>query len=273
MSAAAKRAEHGGGDARPVAHAGHGEPGLVAAVGDAADDLLLHDLILIDDERARLVLEARQYLNANPLRHGERHRARLQHLGAERGQLEHLLVGDAVELVRLGHDPGIAGVDAVDIGEDVAALGRERRRHGDGRGVRATAAERGDAACRRQALKAGDHGHLAGIERRHHRRRIDLDDPRLAVRAVGRDPGLPAGERPRRHADRLQGDRQQADGHLLARGHDRVVLGRIEAPRIEPVDEADELVGLAGHGRQDDANALASADMPRHALGDMAYAL
>ena len=143
---ARQRAEDGRGDARPVADAQHGDPRLVAAVGDPADDLAFHDLVLVHDQRAGPVLEARQHLDPHTVLHRQRHRAGLQHLGAQRGHLQHLLVGDAVELARLGDDPRVGGVDAVDVGEDVAALGAQRRRQRHGRGVRAAAAERGHAA-------------------------------------------------------------------------------------------------------------------------------
>ena len=68
------------------------------------------------------------------MHHGELDRTHLQNLGAERGKLQHLLVGNAVETPRALHDPGIGGVDAIDIGIDVAALGgdggRDRNRGG-----------------------------------------------------------------------------------------------------------------------------------------------
>jgi hypothetical protein len=40
------------------------------------------------------------------------------------------------------HDSGVCGVDAVDVGIDVAAVGIERRSQGNGAGIRAAAAER-----------------------------------------------------------------------------------------------------------------------------------
>jgi hypothetical protein len=48
-----------------------------------------------------IVLEARQHPQLHLVAHRQLDRAGLQHLGAERGQLQHFLEGDAVELARL----------------------------------------------------------------------------------------------------------------------------------------------------------------------------
>ena len=112
-------------------------------------------LVLADDHRAGQVapsgapLERGKHLDAHLLLHRQPHRARLQHLGADRRQLQHLLVGDAWRACARGHDPRIGGVDAVDVGIDVAAIGLHRRRDRDRAGIRSAAAERGDAAARR----------------------------------------------------------------------------------------------------------------------------
>src|SRR5215813_6769308 len=47
-------------------------------------------------------------------------RAHLHHLRAERRELEHLLVGDTRQPLRPRHHPRVAGIDAVDVGIDVA---------------------------------------------------------------------------------------------------------------------------------------------------------
>jgi len=58
-------------------------------------------------------------------------RAHLHDLGAERGELEHFLVGDLGQPARARHDARVGGVDAVDVGVDVAALGSNRGRDRD----------------------------------------------------------------------------------------------------------------------------------------------
>lgn len=47
------------------------------------------------------------------------HRAVVEHPRAERRELEHLIVGDLVELVRAGNEPRVGGVHAVDVGIDL----------------------------------------------------------------------------------------------------------------------------------------------------------
>ena len=92
-------------------------------------------------------------------------RAHLQHARPARRHLEHLLVGDAVDLARVGHDARIGGEDAVDVGVDLADVGADAGGDRDGGGVRAAAAERGDLAVGRDALEAGDDDDLAAGER------------------------------------------------------------------------------------------------------------
>src|SRR3546814_8663366 len=85
----------------------------------------------------------------------------------------------------------IGGVDAVDIGEDVAAVcvqcGGERNR----RRIGTAATERRDPVSRRQSLKAGDHRDLPLIETSDQVLRLDTLDARLAVHLVGLDRDLP----------------------------------------------------------------------------------
>ena len=45
-----------------------------------------------------VVVEARQHLHAHPLLHRQLDAAGLQHLGADRGELQHFLVGDLIQL-------------------------------------------------------------------------------------------------------------------------------------------------------------------------------
>ena len=134
---------------------------------------LFHDVLLVADQRARRTFlrvhlrrsgssKLERTIGRHPVHHGELDRAHLEHLGAERGHLQHLLEGDLVQPPRLGHDARIGGVDAVDIGVDVAAIGLDRGGDRHRAGVGAAAAERGDAAGRRvDALEAGDHRDLA----------------------------------------------------------------------------------------------------------------
>ena len=62
------------------------------------------------------------------------------------------------------HHARVGGVDAVDVGVDVAAVGLDRGGDRHRRGVGAAAAERGDAAgVLVDALEAGDHRDLLAL--------------------------------------------------------------------------------------------------------------
>ena len=93
------------------------------------------------------------------------------------------------------HDARIGGVDAVDVGVDLADVGVQRGREGDGGGVGATAAERGDVlGVLGDALEAGDEDDLAVVDGGLDTPGCDVDDLRRAVTVGGDDAGLRARE-------------------------------------------------------------------------------
>ena len=202
------------------------------------------------------------------LAHGEADRTGLQHLGPDPGQLEHFGEGDLVKLARFGDDARIGGVDAVDVGVDVAAVGLQPRRDGDRRRVGAAAPERGDAAVLADPLETGDDRDRARFQCFVEGGRFDRLDPGIAV-----DPGgaeqLPAHETARVEADRLEGHREEAGGDLLARGDDHVIFlivmghGGFAAQLNQPV-------GLPGHGGDHDQHLIAGLDLALDAAGDAA---
>ena len=110
------------------------------------------------------------------------------------------------------------------------------------------------------ALEAGDHRDLrprrqAALELV----RLDAADARLAVDAVGADRDLPAQPGAGLDAELLQRERQQADGHLLAGRDDDIVFARV-VQRADAGVTVDQLVGGAGHGRDDDGDLVAGID-------------
>ena len=149
---------------------------LVLGEGDAGDDLLFHDILLVADERARRravridvlgLVEARAHEDAHLVHHAELDRAHLQHLGAERGKFEHFLERDLVQPLGARHHARVGGVDAVDVGVDVAAVGLDGGGDRDRRRVGAAAPERGDAAgLLVDALEAGDDRDLLALRKR-----------------------------------------------------------------------------------------------------------
>ena len=207
--------------------------------------------------------------------HAELDRADLQHLGAERRQLEHLLVADALDLARVGHDVRVGGVDAVDVGVDLADVGLERGGDGHAAGVGAAAAERGDVAVGVGALKAGDDGDLALLERVVDLLAVDRLDARAREGRVGDDAHLRAEERLRRAARLLDGERHQAHRDLLARRRDDVelalVLGR--GLVVHLLGELEQAIGLARHRRDDHDDVVTRLLRGDAAPGDFADAL
>ena len=211
--------------------------------------------------------ETRQHPQPDIVAHRELHRPRLEHLGPERGQLQHLLERDPVELARLGGDPRVGGIDPVHIRVDVAALGAKRRGERHRRGVRAAAPERGDAALGADPLKPGDHGHAhAFAEFRGDVGGGDLLDPGGGMRRIGPQRHLPALPAARGDIHFLQGQRHQPGGDGLAGADHGIVFARI-VERRDLAHPADELVGLARHGRDDDDHVMAARDLDADPLG------
>ena len=156
-----------------VGHADDGDLGLAAVVGDAGDDRLLHvfslglvlDCGLGHHPGAFELAERRADVDRDVVAAGVLHAAQVQHLGAAGGQLQHLLVGDPVELARVRDDARVGGEDAVDVGVDLADVGVQGGRQRDRGGVGAAAAERGDVlGVLADALEAGDDRDVAVVE-------------------------------------------------------------------------------------------------------------
>ena len=175
MFASEQRPEDACSDARFVVDLKKRHFRLVLGIGDAAHDLLFHDLILVAYDGADIFdivgpeglhrvwrRKARQHPGFDLVDHRQLDGARLQDLRSERRHLKHLFVGNLRETLCLGDDPRIRRVDAVDVRVDVAHVGFERDGNRDRAGVGAAAAERRDSVLDGfDALKAGDDGDLA----------------------------------------------------------------------------------------------------------------
>ncbi len=160
-----ERAEDGRGDTRPVRNADQRDLGFIAAVGDAADNFMFHDIFLVNDQGSRQiaadgVIERREYLHRHPVVHGQFDRTCLEHLGTEGCHFKHLLIGDLIQLAGPRHDTRVRGIDPVHVGVDVAAVGLERRGQRHRRRVRAATAQRGDPVVRPDTLEARQHADL-----------------------------------------------------------------------------------------------------------------
>ena len=110
----------------------------------------------------------------------------LHDLGALVGELEHLLVADDVELAGVWHEPWVGGVDAADVGEDLASIGAAAPRPGRPpscrcRRVRAWSISWSPDGRRALALEAGDDDDLAALDLGADPARLDAGDARPAV--------------------------------------------------------------------------------------------
>ena len=258
-----------------LGQAAEGQARLVLVVGDAGDQLAFHGIflqrVLAHDQGAGPILERGEHLQRQIVAHREADRAGLQHLGADRSELEHFLIGDDRQLARARHDPGIGGVDAVDVGVDVAAVGVHRRGDGDGRRVGAAPAQRGEAAVGGDALEAGNDRDPFFVEHPLEHGDVDPLDHAGGV-AAGADRQLPAHIGARVEPHPLQRDRQEAAGHLLARGDHHVIFARV-VERGGLAAELDQPVGLAGHRRHHHRHLIARLRRAPDEAGDMADAL
>ena len=163
-----QRLEDARGLADLVGDADDGDLGFAAVVRDAGDDGLFHGASLggvLDDPGAFELAERRADVDRDVVAAGVLHAPQVQDLGAAGGELEHLLVGDPVELAGGRDDPRVGGEDAVDVGVDLADVGLQRRGQRHRGGVGAAATEGGDLlGVLADALEAG-HDHDVAVAR------------------------------------------------------------------------------------------------------------
>ena len=219
------------------------------------------------------IVEGRSHIDFDLVDHRDLDGPHLQDLGAERGHFQHFLEGHLVEAARLGNDARIGGVDAVDVGVDVAAVGVQRGRQRHGGGVGAAAPERRDAAgLGVNALEARDDRHLALREAVDDALALDAGDAGRAMRLVGEQRDLPALPRPGLDPHVLEHDGEQAGGDKFARGDDRVIFGGVIERRgfLAP---GHQFVGLAGHGGNHDRDFVPGLDLAFDMARDVADAV
>ncbi len=142
--------------------------GDVALARERHDGTVVHRR-LGGDERARRVRPAAvEDADRDVGRDRGKDRARVEHLGAEVGELGRLAERQVRDDARVAHHAGIGGEHAVDVGPDLD-LGHAEARADDGRGVvRAAAPERRRHAVARGADVPADDRHEPGREVRRH---------------------------------------------------------------------------------------------------------
>lgn len=81
-------------------------------------------------------------------------RAVIEHLRAESGKLEHFVVSDFIKLLSTLNLAGICGVNALNIGEDLASVRMKGSCDCNGGGIRTAAAERCEVVISVKPLEA-----------------------------------------------------------------------------------------------------------------------
>src|SRR6266849_171211 len=264
----AERLENLGGNSRFVGHGHEGDLGLVLVERDAADDDVLHVLRFFFHDGSWVVVETGADFEDDAEFFGELDRAALHHLRAEAGQLKHFVVGNLAELARAGHDARVGGIDAIDVGVNLAKIGLECRRQRDRGQVGAAASEGRDLAFGRLALKAGDDDNVSVIEQRVDLFGSDILDFRLRMNAVGQYARLRAGQGNGFDVQRVERHRRQRDGGLLAGGQQHVQLA-FAGERHDFLGELDQVVGHTAHGGDDDDDLVALGAVFGDAAGDV----
>ena len=194
--------------------------------------------------------------------------AQVQDLGAGGGQFQHFLAGDRVDLLGGGNHARVGGVDAVHVGVDLADVGFQGGGQGHGGGVRAAAAQGGDfVGGAAHALEPGHDGDVALVQGRADAVRIDVDDARLAVDAVGDHAGLGAGEGLGGGAELVDGHGQQGHGDAFAGGEEHVHFAGGGGVG-DLAGEVQEFVGGVAHGGDHHDHFVAGPLGVHHALGD-----
>ena len=196
----------------------------IGVLCDTLDQHTFHVFYNLLDDRAGHGVQAGEDLQLHIILFSQLHAAVVEHLCAEGGQLQHLVEGDLVQLAGVAHLAGVGRVNALHIREDLAAVGVQGCRDGDGAGVRAATAQRGDVVQLVQALEACHDDDAVALQLRRDALGLQLGDAGLGVGTVGAETRLPAGQAGSVAAQLVQGHGQQGDADLFACGQQHIHL-------------------------------------------------
>ena len=219
-----KQAEYLVGNARHVRHCGKGNARDLFILRHTGDISLFHVLDYLLDNRTGISGKAGQNLQLHTIALGELYRAVIEDLRAERRQLQHFVIRNFGQLLCLRHNARIAGINAVDVREDLAQIRLQGNRHRNRRRIRAAASERRHIAVFVHALEARDKDDALFVQLLLHALARDLLDAgeRVGRRRVHAD--LPAAKRHNRIAQLFNCHRHQRNRHLLAAGKQHIHL-------------------------------------------------
>ena len=173
---------------------GYSDLGLIALDADAAHDDLFHSFGFFFHGCSWFVVEATADLEGHAEFFGEFYRARLHDLGAATRHLEHLVIGDGFDFFGCRDDTRVAGVDSVDVGEDLAGISLHSGGQRDGSEVRSAAPKGGDIPITRLSLESCHNYNLSCIKVLLDLVRGDVADLGLGMDAIGDNTSLRARE-------------------------------------------------------------------------------
>ena len=131
-----QRGEQLKGNARTVRNLNDRNSNNVVVHRDALNQHFFHFANLLDFGARHIAVDARAYFQFYRIFFGHLHRPVVQDVGAAGGQLQHLVVGDLVQLVRVRHNAWVGGVDAVHVGVNFTFVRLHRRCNGHPRWCR-----------------------------------------------------------------------------------------------------------------------------------------
>ena len=196
----------------------------------------------------------------------------MEHLCAQRRQLQHFVIGDSVQLTRIRHDTRVSGINAVHIRIDLAQVRAQHRRNRNRSRIRTAAAEGSHVAHLVDALKACHDADLSIIQLSAQALCRHALDPRIRIVAVGFQADLPAGQRNHGKAELLDRHGEQRHGnHLTGVQQDvHLALGRMIVQLRGLCDQVIRRVALRGY---DDHYLVACLRRLGHDVRDILQAL
>ena len=223
-----QQAENLKGHTRHIGNILHRQNSNVGVLCDTLDEHTFHFGLLLNNGAGHRI-DAGDNLQLDIVLFGQLNTAVVQHLRTQRGQLQHFIEGDFLQLGGLGDLARVSRVDALHIGENLAAVGVQGGSQCHGGGIAAAAAQRGDIVRTVQPLKACHNHHAVAGQLTLDTLGVQPLDTRLGVGAVGVEAGLPARQADGGDTQLLQGHRQQGNRDFLARGqqHIHLAVGRI----------------------------------------------
>ena len=241
-----------------------GDLGLVALVGDARDDRLLHAGGLLRDPGALLRQEGGAHVQRDVVAAGELDRPQREHPRARRGHLEHLLVAHEGELARARLDARVGGEHARHVSVDLADVAHRARPRGRRPSCRSRRGPRVvTLRSRRDALEARDQHDVA--RRRAASRSRSARISRILALVCESSVRMPACEPVNERAlvaEVVEGHRHQGARDALAGGEEHVHLARVGAVG-DLLRQGDEAVGRLAARRHDGEDVVAAPRGPR----------